>query len=200
MANREDSRAKVRGLLSKQAAAMTVGNTKGADYPVPEPAKQASRAELLSKELAQEEEHEELQLRGEQLLKTLRPVYSSTQEQISQELYSWFKHQGFWPDWWMPHDLQTFDDLASRQVTIPFDEYVRLKKMEKLGLVVTEVAEAMEAVRNNDRENEVEELADIDVRLHDYKAGFGMASEATWAFFQKMFKNFQRPFRHGRQF
>jgi hypothetical protein len=50
---------------------------------------------------------------------------------------------------------------------------------EKLMLIVTEVAEAQEALRNGDRENEAEEVADILIRVLDYAAWRGKGSAAT---------------------
>lgn len=167
-----------------------------------------SRKEELVAELKREEEHALYQRDGEHLLNTIGPMYGAVQDQLSNELHRWFAHQGFWPEWWNPVEAaQVRYEGNDRSVTIPYSEYLRLKKMEKLGLIVTEVAEAMEAVRKDDFANEVEELADIDVRLHDYKGGFGMTNlqapfdeSAAQGFLHKMLRNFQRPFRHGKKF
>lgn len=183
------------------------------DNRAPEQASQGKpdRRKELTIELRKEEEHAQLQREGEQLLRAVGPARSQIEEQLSLELYRWFKHQGFWPEWWDPQAMHFAaygaSDKEERTITIPFSEYVRLKKMEKLGLIVTEVAETMEAVRNDDEGNEREELADIDVRLHDYKGGFGLTNDAApfkqsaaEGFLAKMLKNFQRPFRHGKKF
>ena len=67
---------------------------------------------------------------------------------------------------------------------------------EKLMLVVTEVAEAMEALRDDDRENEAEEIADVVIRLLDYAAWRGISLDREIA--AKMEKNSVRPRLHGR--
>jgi hypothetical protein len=178
-------------------------------------AEECSRKQALTTELRKEEDHAQRQRDGKNLLNNLQDPHCAIQDQLSNELFAWFKHQGFWPEWWHPADATGEQQLMTtnrdaqdqRMVTIPFVEYVRLKKMEKLGLVVTEVAEAMEAVRKGDVENEKEEIADIEVRLHDYKGGFGLTRlflaftpTAAEAFIDKMKKNFARPFRHGKKF
>lgn len=67
---------------------------------------------------------------------------------------------------------------------------------EKLLLIVSEVCEAQDALRNDDRENEEEEVADILIRTLDYAAWRGFSMDgAVWA---KMGKNRERPQLHGR--
>lgn len=144
--------------------------------------------------LKAEDHHSKLREQQMIQLSMVMPSTRANLSQLAQGMFQWFKHQGFWPANWYSHGLKP------SQITIPYDEYVRLKKMEKLGLIVTEVAECMEAVRKNDIENELEELADIDVRMLDYKGGFGFAEAAPQAFEAKMRKNYLRPFRHGKKF
>lgn len=69
---------------------------------------------------------------------------------------------------------------------------------EKLMLIVTEVAEVMEARRDGDEDHEEEEVADILIRTLDYAAyrGFSM-DEAVPV---KMDKNRRRRRLHGRTF
>jgi NTP pyrophosphatase (non-canonical NTP hydrolase) len=67
---------------------------------------------------------------------------------------------------------------------------------EKLMLIVTEVAEVQEALRDGDRENEAEEVADILIRVLDYAAWRGINLDAEVA--AKMGKNRERPRLHGR--
>ena len=64
-----------------------------------------------------------------------------------------------------------------------------------LMLITTEVAEAMEAFRNNDTENFAEELADVVIRTIGLSHGMGidLASEIV----KKMEKNKNRPIKHG---
>jgi NTP pyrophosphatase (non-canonical NTP hydrolase) len=67
---------------------------------------------------------------------------------------------------------------------------------EKLMLIVTEVAEAQEALRDGDREHEAEEVADILIRVLDYAAwrGINLHGEVS----AKMGRNHERPHLHGR--
>lgn len=170
-----------------------------------------SAAEVQLKEahevLYKQEEHRRMQADFRQQLHTLGPAYGSMRQQVATMTYQWFKHQGFWPVNWAPQEVSMAAYQSEfggpeeeRTITIPFVEYVRLKKMEKLGLIVTEVAECMEAVRKDDTANELEELADIDVRLDDYKGGFDLAGIAPHAYREKMEKNLARDFRHGKKF
>ena len=67
----------------------------------------------------------------------------------------------------------------------------------KLMLVVSEIGEAAEAVRKEDIENFKEELADTFIRLMDITASCGINIEQEIV--NKMMKNIQRPFRHGKK-
>jgi NTP pyrophosphatase (non-canonical NTP hydrolase) len=67
---------------------------------------------------------------------------------------------------------------------------------EKLMLIVTEVAEIQEALRDDDRENEAEELADVVIRCLDYAAWRGINLDSEIA--KKMGRNRERPHLHGR--
>ena len=69
---------------------------------------------------------------------------------------------------------------------------------EKLMLIVSECAEALEALRDGDRENEAEEVADIVIRCLDYAAWRGISLDAEVA--KKMERNAVRPHLHGRGF
>jgi NTP pyrophosphatase (non-canonical NTP hydrolase) len=68
--------------------------------------------------------------------------------------------------------------------------------MEKLMLVVTEVSEAAEAYRKEDRENFSEEIADCFIRLYDICGSIGIDIEAEIE--KKMEKNEGRSIRHGK--
>jgi NTP pyrophosphatase (non-canonical NTP hydrolase) len=61
--------------------------------------------------------------------------------------------------------------------------------------MVTEVAEAMEALRKRDRANFEEELADIFIRILDTSHGLGIDMDAVVA--KKLAKNRTRGYRHG---
>lgn len=69
---------------------------------------------------------------------------------------------------------------------------------EKLMLIVSECSEVLEALRDGDRENEAEELADIVIRVLDYAGWRGISLDHEIG--KKMEKNRARPHLHGRQF
>jgi len=67
---------------------------------------------------------------------------------------------------------------------------------EALMLIVTEIAEAMEAHRHQDDANFKEELADAFIRLLDLCGGMGIDIEnEIW---QKSMVNKKRPYKHGK--
>ena len=67
---------------------------------------------------------------------------------------------------------------------------------EALMLIVTELAEAMEAHRHQDDENFKEELADTFIRLFDLCGGLKIDIEKEIA--KKSAKNKNRPYKHGK--
>jgi len=67
---------------------------------------------------------------------------------------------------------------------------------EALMLVVTELAEAMEAYRLQNQDNFKEELADTFIRLLDLCGGLEVDIEAEIA--RKSAKNKNRPYKHGK--
>ena len=67
---------------------------------------------------------------------------------------------------------------------------------EALMLIVTELAEAMEAHRKQDDANFKEELADTFIRLFDLCGGLKIDIEEEIAI--KSEKNKQRPYKHGK--
>lgn len=68
---------------------------------------------------------------------------------------------------------------------------------EKLMLVVTELSEAMEAYRHDDRKNFAEEIADTFIRLLDICGSIGLDIESEIK--AKMAINEKRPFKHGKK-
>jgi NTP pyrophosphatase (non-canonical NTP hydrolase) len=64
-----------------------------------------------------------------------------------------------------------------------------------LALIHSEVSEALEGFRHNDRENFNEELADVLIRVLDLATGLGIDIDHEVA--QKMEKNRCRQHRHG---
>lgn len=71
--------------------------------------------------------------------------------------------------------------------------------VDKMGrllmLVTTEVAEAMEAVRHNDKDNFIEECADIVIRVLDITTGLEM--NLYQAIKDKLAVNEKRGYKHG---
>ena len=67
---------------------------------------------------------------------------------------------------------------------------------EALMLIVTELAEAMEAHRVQDEENFREEIADSFIRLLDLCGGLGIDIEEEIS--RKSQKNKKRPYKHGK--
>ena len=67
---------------------------------------------------------------------------------------------------------------------------------EALMLIVTELAEAMEAHRIKDEQNFKEELADSFIRLLDLCGGLKIDIEEE--IYQKSLKNKNRPYKHGK--
>ena len=91
--------------------------------------------------------------------------------------------------WRQGHGFLTPGDLAT--------ESNRDAMLGKLMLVVTEVAEAAEAVRHADMANFQEEIADACIRLFDIAGTCGIDLDAEIA--DKMQKNRARPVKHGKQ-
>ena len=92
-------------------------------------------------------------------------------------------------EWRQGHGFFTPADLAA--------ESNRDAMLGKLMLVVTEVAEAAEAVRRADMANFQEEIADTCIRLFDIAGTCGIDLDAAIA--DKMRKNRARPVKHGKQ-
>jgi len=69
---------------------------------------------------------------------------------------------------------------------------------QKLMLIVSEVSEALEAMRKNDVNNFNEEIADIVIRIGDLCGGMGIDLEQE--IINKMNKNKERPKLHGKLF
>lgn len=64
-----------------------------------------------------------------------------------------------------------------------------------LGLIHSEVSEALEAFRVGDKDNFIEELADVVIRVIDCTGGLGMDIDS--AIRAKLEKNKTRTYRHG---
>ena len=136
------------------------------------------QAEILLKEI---NHHEAVKRDAVEFHRSMAPMVQPLLRSLSQQLHSWFKHQGFWP----------LDHVAT-------EELVKLKKSSAIALIHSEISELLEAVRKGDRDNEAEELADTLIRMLDYAGGFGI--DLGQAFTRKMFENLNRPFKHNKEF
>ena len=105
------------------------------------------------------------------------------------------KH-GFWEDW----DSICWEDGLSRNEdsTLDIEELFNNAIATKLMLIVSELGEALEALRHEDKENFAEELADVAIRLADLCGGLGIDLEAEIK--KKMEKNKKRGYKHGKTF
>jgi len=130
-----------------------------------------SREEEAEKTLAASREHRDLARQQALQLQMVMPTFSVNLNQLQSGITQWMQHQGFW---------------------------VSNNKGEKLALIHSEVSEALEAVRNSDAADEVEELADIVIRVLDYAGYHGFDLGA--AIHQKMLANYACPYRHGKAF
>lgn len=99
-------------------------------------------------------------------------------KELAEYITSWRQHHGFFT----PSNLDT--------------ELDRDMMLGKLMLVVSEVSEAAEAVRHNDKANFVEELADTLIRLFDIMHTCGLDIETEMR--RKMAVNETRPLKHGK--
>ena len=106
---------------------------------------------------------------------------------IQKQAYETATEKGF-------HDSDC-EPITSRRA-FPGHLIGRMFTHEKLMLIVTEVAEATEAVRHRDFENFQEELADIIIRVADMAEMFAIDLEL--AVIRKMKKNKKRKFKHGK--
>jgi NTP pyrophosphatase (non-canonical NTP hydrolase) len=108
---------------------------------------------------------------------------------VGQEIHAWARSNGFYNrEQFTCRDPVTGD--VEGRITNPS------LPAEKLMLIVTEVAEAMEALRDGDAVVEGEEVADIVIRCLDYAAWRGIRLDDVIA--AKMEANRQRPYLHGR--
>lgn len=133
----------------------------------------------------------------------LRPIPSYAENsgmdhvlnELAADIYEWSKTKGFW-EVPVPPVLSQEGELY----------LARLRKTQKIMLVVTELAELVEGLRTVEGPsskilgftNEEEEIADAIIRLLDYSGAYGLRiGEALTA---KMAHNEGRPFRHGKEF
>lgn len=108
------------------------------------------------------------------------------------------KSHGFWEDW------ERIEQLENMTINISKDgeKQVKIDKCNaiatRLMLIVSEVSEALEGIRKDDRENFKEELADIAIRVGDLCGGLEINLEEEIK--KKMERNKSRPYKHGKAF
>jgi NTP pyrophosphatase (non-canonical NTP hydrolase) len=96
-------------------------------------------------------------------------------------------------------DLEDFiDECAEFSRTHGFD-YTWEDAPRALMLIVTELAEAMEAWRDDNREEFEVELADVFIRLMHMVSQLDLKDTFLVTVRKKMDYNHKRPYRHGRK-
>lgn len=110
---------------------------------------------------------------------------------------------GFWEDEKRIDDILNFlidndffdsvDDVTN--VVKMFDDFLL---MSRTALIMSELGEAVEALRHRDQENYAEELADVVIRIGDASGGLGIDLEK--AIKEKMAINSGREYKHGKEF
>lgn len=108
-------------------------------------------------------------------------------DDLAQECHDISRAHGFWD-----HAIVERDPAEMREVKNPSIN------AEKICLMHSELSETLEALRDGDRDQEEEELADVVIRVLDYAhaRGFSMGRAVN----AKMAKNRDRPHLHGRTF
>lgn len=108
------------------------------------------------------------------------------------------KEKGFWEDW---ERIQDFRNLAinispdgENQADIDANNAIATRLM----LIVSEVSEALEALRKDNRDNFAEELADVVIRVCDLAGGLEIDLEKE--ILNKIERNKDRPYKHGKKF
>ena len=104
-----------------------------------------------------------------------------TIKELCKEAHENARKHGFWEDW----DSICWKDGLPKIAT-------------RLMLIVSELGEALEALRHDDRDNFREELADVAIRLADLCGGLCIDLEAE--ILKKMRKNKTREYKHGKAF
>lgn len=112
----------------------------------------------------------------------------ATMDELAQKIHAWARSKGFYEREFIHcEECDLCDPVANPSLP-----------SEKLCLVHSEVSEVLEALRDEDREHEEEECADIIIRVLDYAAWRGFSMDEAVP--QKMAKNEGRPYKHGRNF
>jgi NTP pyrophosphatase (non-canonical NTP hydrolase) len=103
--------------------------------------------------------------------------------QLSDEIHEWSRGHGFWDH--EKIDCAGFDQARNPSIAL-----------EKIALMMSELAEAVESERDGDTNTE-EELADTIIRILDFCGWRGYQIED--AILRKVDVNKTRPYKHGRQ-
>lgn len=123
-----------------------------------------------------------------------------TINELCQKAHANARDKGFWEDYDnIVHDLkyakkEVGSGSLTRSLAVLCDNAIATRLM----LVVSEVSEALEALRKTDYKNFEEELADVAIRLGDLCGGLGVNLE--YEIIKKMEKNRQRGYKHGKAF
>jgi NTP pyrophosphatase (non-canonical NTP hydrolase) len=121
---------------------------------------------------------------------------SMTIKELVEKAHENARKHGFWEDW---DSICWEDGLPKREdSTLDMKELFNNAIATRLMLIVSELGEALEALRHDDRENFAEELADVAIRLADLCGGLCIDLEDEIE--KKMEKNKNRPYKHGRVF
>lgn len=127
-------------------------------------------AEHAARIIKADAEHRSLAADQTLMIGMLRPHMASILDQLAEGVNAWMHHQGFGTN----------------------------DKGTEIALMHTELSELLEGIRAGDRANEAEECADLFIRLLHYCGKYGIGlGEATY---QKMLRNYGRPYKHGKEF
>lgn len=106
------------------------------------------------------------------------------------------KEKGFWEDW---DSIAWEDGLPKNEdSTLDIDELYNNAIATRLMLIVSEVSEALEALRKDDTDNFAEELADVVIRVCDLAGGLDIDIEKE--ILNKIERNKSREYKHGKKF
>lgn len=124
------------------------------------------------------------------------PSSDMTIKELVKKAHENARKHGFWEDW---DSICWEDGLPKREdSTLDIKELFNHAIATRLMLIVSELGEALEALRHDDKENFAEELADVAIRLADLCGGLGIDLEAEIK--KKMEKNKSRGYKHGKAF
>lgn len=118
-------------------------------------------------------------------------------KELVQKAYENASRKGFWEDW---RDIKGSKKHKTVKIATGHaeDNLINNALGNRLMLITGEVAEAHEALRKRDYENFKEELADIVIRVADLAGGLDIDLESE--ILNKMEKNKNRPYKHGKAF